>query len=90
MKSGVLYTGSESHIVRGRRVGPHRNRGRKRFLLIRRPATRTYSVQASAPQLTQTQPVKITLKPGSQILNLTLKVATIAEKVTVQEDPLPH
>ena len=45
----------------------------------------TYSVLASAPQLTQTQTTNITLKPGSQVLNLTLKVASISEKVTVQE-----
>ncbi len=49
----------------------------------------TYSVQASAPQLTQAQAVKITLRPGSQVLNLTLKVATIAEKVTVQAEGAP-
>ena len=49
----------------------------------------TYSVQASAPQLAQAQAVKITLRPGSQVLNLTLKVATIAEKVTVQADGAP-
>ncbi len=36
----------------------------------------TYSVQASAPQLVQAQAVKITLGPGEQVLNLTLKVAS--------------
>ncbi len=45
-----------------------------------------YSVQASAPQLTQAQGAKVTLKPGSQVLNLTLTVASLAEKVTVQEN----
>ena len=44
-----------------------------------------YSVEASAPQLTQAQPVKVTLKPGPQIVNLMLKVASVVEKVTVQE-----
>src|ERR1700733_4950119 len=34
-----------------------------------------YSDQASARQLTQTQAVKVSLKPGPQIVNLTLKVA---------------
>ena len=49
----------------------------------------TYSVKASAPQLTQAQPVKITLKPGPSVLNLTLKVASLSEKVTVQENAAP-
>ncbi len=49
----------------------------------------TYSVQASAPQLTQAQAVKITLKPGPQVLNLTLQVASVAEKVTVQANAAP-
>ena len=44
-----------------------------------------YSVLASAPQLTQAKPVNTTLKAGTQVVNLVLKVASIAEKVTVQE-----
>ncbi len=51
--------------------------------------TGTYLVQASAPQLTQLQGVKIDLKPGPQVLNLVLKVASMAEKVTVQETSAP-
>ena len=43
-----------------------------------------YSVQASAPQLTQGEPIQISLTAGTQTLNLTLKVASLAEKVTVQ------
>lgn len=42
-----------------------------------------YSVQASAPQLIQDQPAKIALKPGPQVLNLMLRVASMSEKVTV-------
>jgi hypothetical protein len=48
-----------------------------------------YTVQAAAPQLTQTQPSKVTLKPGTQVLNLILKVASLSEKVTVQENSAP-
>jgi hypothetical protein len=44
-----------------------------------------YSVQASAPQLIQAQGVNITLHAGPQTLNLTLKVASVSEKVTVEE-----
>jgi hypothetical protein len=51
--------------------------------------TGTYSVQASAPQLTQLQPIRIDLKPGLQVLNLVLKVESMAEKVTVQETSAP-
>jgi Carboxypeptidase regulatory-like domain len=47
-----------------------------------------YSVQASAPQLSQ-QPARISLKPGAQVLNLILNVATMAEKVTVAENGAP-
>jgi len=49
----------------------------------------TYSVQASAPQLKQDQPVSITLKPGTQSLNLVLHVASLAEKLTVQDTSAP-
>ncbi len=49
----------------------------------------TYSVTASAPQLTQAQAAKITLKPGPQVLNLALKVASIAAQVTVQANGAP-
>jgi hypothetical protein len=48
-----------------------------------------YSVQAAAPQLVMAQPVKITLNAGSQTLNLELKVASRAEKVTVEENTGP-
>src|SRR5215471_6901546 len=48
-----------------------------------------YSVQASAPQLNQPQPAQITLKAGVQVLNLTLKVASLSEKVTVDEKATP-
>jgi hypothetical protein len=48
-----------------------------------------YTVQASAPSLTQPQPAKITLKPGVQTLNLSLTVASMTEKVTVQENSGP-
>src|SRR5579863_196163 len=49
----------------------------------------TYSVKATAPLLTQARVVKITLKPGPQVLSLTLNVASISEKVTVQESGAP-
>ena len=44
-----------------------------------------YTVQASAPELAQVQPVKVTLRTGSQSLNLLLKVASISERLTVQD-----
>jgi hypothetical protein len=48
-----------------------------------------YSVLASAPQLVQDRPARIALKPGAQVLNLMLRVATMSEKVTVAEDAAP-
>jgi len=48
-----------------------------------------YLVEASAPQLRQGQPAKVTLKPGPQVLNLILKVAPLLEKVTVEENSAP-
>ena len=48
-----------------------------------------YTVQAAAPQLAMAQPVKTTLKPGIQTLNLQLTVASLAEKVTVNENSGP-
>jgi len=47
-----------------------------------------YVVQASAPQLA-TAPVKVSLKPGAQALNLQLKVASLVERVTVAENAGP-
>src|SRR4029077_5479618 len=49
----------------------------------------SYTVQAAAPQLAMPQPAKIALKPGVQTLNLQLTVASITEKVTVQENSGP-
>jgi Carboxypeptidase regulatory-like domain len=43
-----------------------------------------YTVRASAPELSLV-PAKVTLRAGSQSLNLMLQVASILEKVTVQE-----
>ena len=43
-----------------------------------------YTVQASAPELSLA-PLKVTLMAGAQALNLMLTVASISEKVTVQD-----
>src|ERR1700727_3102657 len=48
-----------------------------------------YSVQASAPQMAQPQLIRITLRPGSQIQNIILLLATVTQKVTVQETAAP-
>jgi len=48
-----------------------------------------YSVQASAPQLAMPQAIKVSLKPGAQVLNLQLRIASMVEKVTVAENGGP-
>ena len=48
-----------------------------------------YTVQGSSPQLATAQPAKIALKPGTQVLNLTLRVSSMSEKVTVRENGAP-
>ncbi len=48
-----------------------------------------YSVQASAPQLVMAEPVRVNLSAGTQVLNLVLRVASMAEKVTVQGGGAP-
>lgn len=48
-----------------------------------------YSVIASAPQLTLPQPVRITLTGGVRVLNLQLRLATVVQTVTVQDDAPP-
>jgi hypothetical protein len=48
----------------------------------------SYTVMAVAPDLAM-QPVKITLKAGSQTLNLQLKVASTVQQVTVEESSAP-
>ncbi len=52
-------------------------------------AVGNYTVQASAPELVQARPSRVTLKPGPQVLNLTLRVASRSDKVTVQESSAP-
>jgi hypothetical protein len=49
----------------------------------------SYTVQASAPDLALQKPVTITLRPGSQVLNLLLKVASTTQQVTVQDQAGP-
>ena len=49
----------------------------------------SYTVRAEAPDLTQTQPVTIVLKPGAQTLNVQMKVASVTQQVTVQENAGP-
>src|SRR5437870_11956732 len=48
-----------------------------------------YEVQASAPNLELAEPVKVSLKGGSQTLDLQLKVILAPEKVTVEENGAP-
>src|ERR1039458_9647715 len=48
-----------------------------------------YSVRASAPQLVMAQPARVNLNPGTQVFNLILHIASMAEKVTVQESGAP-
>lgn len=48
-----------------------------------------YTLRASARLLTQQRPVQVVLKPGTQVANLLLEVASIAEKVTVQANSAP-
>ena len=45
-----------------------------------------YPVQASAPNLELAEPVTVTLKGGTQTLDLQLKVILAPEKVTVEEN----
>jgi hypothetical protein len=48
-----------------------------------------YSVTGTAPELATSQPVKISLRPGAQTLNLQLRVVSTAEHVTVEENAGP-
>jgi hypothetical protein len=48
-----------------------------------------YAVRASAPDLSQAQAGKVTLRAGSPTLNLLLKVASLTEKLTVQDNSGP-
>src|SRR5579871_5915249 len=49
-----------------------------------------YSVQASAPDLAMTAPVKVSLSSGTITLNLQLKVASTVQQVTIQENAGPQ
>jgi hypothetical protein len=62
------------------------NRGSYVFADI---AAGNYNVTASAPQLSMPQPVAIAIRPGSQTLNLQLKVTSTTQQVTVAENAGP-
>jgi hypothetical protein len=44
-----------------------------------------YTVRGAAPELAQPEPVRLTLHPGAQTLDLHLKVASSVQHVTVQD-----
>jgi hypothetical protein len=48
-----------------------------------------YTVQAAAPGLVQAQPKRVSVKAGTQTVNLVLAVAARADSVTVQENGAP-
>jgi hypothetical protein len=48
-----------------------------------------YTVRASARLLSQAQPARVSLRAGSQVLDLILKVDSLTEKVTVRENSAP-
>ena len=48
-----------------------------------------YTLQASAPDLSMPQALKVTLRAGANSLDLVLKVASISEKLTVQDTSAP-
>jgi hypothetical protein len=50
----------------------------------------SYTINASAPDLSLAQPAKITLNTGAQTLNLQLHVSSTAQQVTVQESAGPQ
>ena len=49
----------------------------------------TYTLDASAPELTLPQPVKVSLRSAVQMLNLKLKVAATKQQITVKENTGP-
>lgn len=49
-----------------------------------------YTAKVSAPDLAQTQPARIVLQPGTQSLNLKMKVASVTQQVTVQDSAGPN
>ena len=48
-----------------------------------------YAIQANAPDLAMPQAIKVSLKSGSQTLNLQLKIAATMQQVTVRENAGP-
>jgi hypothetical protein len=49
----------------------------------------SYTVSAAAADLSQAQPAKIVLGPGTQTLNVQMKVASVTQQVTVQDNAGP-
>lgn len=51
--------------------------------------TGSYTVQASAPSLLLREPAKVSLRAGTQTLNLSLNVAAEKQQVTVEDNGVP-
>ena len=80
--SNITLTGSDGHARTTRADGS----GIYSFTAV---VPGTYTVQASAPRLTLAQPRELVVKPGIQTLDLQLAVASMEEKVTVQDNAGP-
>jgi Carboxypeptidase regulatory-like domain len=92
-----LVTDESAAVIPGARVALHAAAGAVKRTVTDSTGAYTfagiapgeYTVQASAPNLSQAQPAKITLQAGSQTLNLTLTVASLSERVTVADTSGP-
>ena len=74
-ESGAVVPGATVTLSGSAGAGSGHDNGRERFSYsFTGVPLGNYSVQASAPQLTQTQASKVSLKPGPQVVNLVLKV----------------
>jgi hypothetical protein len=84
-ESGAVVPGATITVKGPSGTAHSTNTGGEGSYSIGSLAPGSYIVQVSAPGLALTRPVKIVLKPGTQTLNLQLKVAQLSEQVTVQE-----
>jgi hypothetical protein len=88
-ESGALVPGAKVTVIAGGSAAKSTKTDDRGVYTFAGLAPGEYAVQASAPRLEQPQPAKILLNPGSQSLNLVLRVASISEKVTVAENGAP-
>jgi Carboxypeptidase regulatory-like domain len=88
-ESGGIVSGATVTLTGPLRLAKQTMSGESGSYEFRNFAVGTYTAEASAPQLTLTEPIRFEFKSAVQVVNLKLKVAPMRQQVNVNEDAGP-